>query len=110
MHRMELTLADGVSLDQYLDFWETKLMPEAKKVFPEASYLVLKGIGENNQHQIGTFYYYESLEAFRKYWNDDGTATEEGAAGMAKLQPLMEKMNEMGTFTLFPGDWLILDR
>lgn len=110
LHRLEVTLAPGVSLDQYLDFMEKQIMPEAKKIFPEATYLFLKGIGENNQNQIGTFYYWESLEGFRTYWNDDGTPTEKGAAGMAKLQPLFEKLNALGTNTMVPGDWLILDR
>lgn len=110
LHRTEVTLAPGVSLDQYLDFYEEQLMPEAEKVFPGTKYLILKGIGENNQHQLATFYYYENLEVFRTYWNDDGTATEKGAAAMATLQPLLEKWNELGTYTQVPGDWLIMDR
>lgn len=108
LHRVEITLAPGVTMDQYLDFWKNKIIPEASKVFPNTTFQMLKGIGENNQHQYGQFYHWESYEAFRSYWNDDGTTTEKGAAAMAKLQPLLEQLSKLGTYTQVPGDWLIL--
>jgi len=110
LHRMEVTLAPGVSFDQYLDFWTDKVIPEGKKIFSGVTTKILKGIGENNQHQYAQFYYWESLEAFRTYWNDDGTPTEKGAAGMAKMQPILEELNKLGTYTQVPGDWLILNK
>jgi hypothetical protein len=111
LHHHQVTLAAGVTIDQYIDFIVNSIMPEMQKVFPERlSYKILKGIGVNNQHEYGLLYYWESLEVFRSYWNDDGTPTEKGAAGMAQVQPLIEKLNTLGESTQVPGDWLILDK
>ena len=109
-HRYEITLAPGVTMDQYLDFMTNKLMPEMLKAFQSTQpYKILKGIGVNNQHEYAFAFYWESLEVFRSYWNEDGTPTEKGAEAMGKLQPLIEEMNALATSTQVPGDWLILD-
>ena len=110
LHHHQVTLAPGVTIDQYFDFMVDKIWPEMEKVFPNTTAKILQGIGENNKHEYGMLYYTESLEVFRTYWNDDGTPTEKGAAAMAQLQPLMEELNKLGTNTQVPGDWLILDR
>jgi len=111
LHHYQITLATGVTMDQYFDFMTDKLLPEMQKAFQsERSSKILKGIGENNQHEYAILSYYESLEAFRTFWNDDGTPTEKGAAAMAKVQTLIEKINTMGTATMVPGDWLVLSK
>ncbi len=111
LHHYQFTLNTGVTIDQYFDFLSDKLMPEMQKVFKtKYPFKILKGIGENNQHEYAMVSYYDSLEVFRSYWNDDGTPTEKGAAAMAKVSPLIEQLNAMGTYTMVPGDWLILDR
>jgi hypothetical protein len=110
LHHNQVTLAAGVTIDQYIDFYVDNIVPEMLKVFPGIEYKVLKGIGVNNQHEYGLLYYTESLEVFRTYWNDDGTPTEKGAAAMGTLQPLIEKLNALGETIQVPGDWLILDK
>jgi hypothetical protein len=109
LHHTQVTLAPGVTIDQYLNFYVDKIVPEMKKVFPGIEYKVLKGIGVNNQHEYALLYYTQSLEVFRTFWNSDGTPTEKGAAAMAKLQPLLEEMSKLGQYTQVPGDWLIMD-
>jgi hypothetical protein len=111
LHHHQVSLAPDVSIDQYFDFLVDKIMPEMQKAFPtKVPYQVLKGIGVNNQHEYALLYYWESLEVFRTYWNDDGTPTEKCAAAMAQMQPLIEKLNTLGESTQVPGDWLILDK
>lgn len=110
LHHYQITFTPGVTVDQYLDFMTDKVLPEMQKAFQaKLPSKVLKGIGVNNQHEYAILSYWESLEVFRTYWNDDGTPTEKGAAAMAKVQPLIEKLNTMGTYTMVPGDWLVLD-
>lgn len=108
LHSYTISLAPGVTMEEYLDFWESSILPELNKVFPIKKARILKGIGVNNQDAFATLNYWESLEVFRTYWNDDGTPTEKGAAAMGTLQPIIEKMNKMGEYTQTPGDWLIL--
>jgi hypothetical protein len=111
LHHHQVTLAPGVTIDQYFDFMVDNIVPKMQEVFPATTTgQILKGIGVNNQHEYALLYYWESLEVFRTYWNEDGTPTEKGAAAMAQLQPLVEKLNTMGESTQVPGDWLILDK
>ena len=83
-------------------------MPEVAKLMPGATYQLLQGIGENNQHQFANFFHWETLEAFHVYWNDGGTPTEKGAAAMASLQPLSDEFRKLGEYKQVPGDWLIM--
>jgi len=108
LHRMEVSLNPGVTIDQYLGFWDTKIRPEAMKVFPEMTSHMLKGIGADNKHEFAGLYIYESMDVLRKYWNEDGTPTEKGAAAMGKLQPLLEELGKLGSYTQTPSDWVIL--
>lgn len=110
LHRYQITLNTGFTIDQYFDFMTDKLLPEMQKAFQsKVPSEILKGIGENNQHEYAVLSFWGTLEAFRTYWNDDGTPTEKGAAAMAKVTPLIEQLNAMGTYTMVPGDWLIMD-
>lgn len=108
LHRMEVTLAAGVSIDQYLDFWKENILPVAKKVFPGVSMHMLKGIGAETQHEYAGLYFYESMDVLRKYWNEDGTPTEIGAAAMGKLQPSLDELSKLGTYTQIPSDWVVI--
>jgi hypothetical protein len=108
LHRVEITPAPGVSIDQFQEFFLDTIVPVVEKLMPGATFHHLKGIGENNQHQYANFYHWETLETFHVYWNDGGTPTEKGAAAMAKLQPLLEKLQKLGSYKQVPGDWLIL--
>ena len=111
LHHYQITLATGVTMDQYFDFMTDKLLPEIQKAFQaKLPSKILQGIGVNNKHEYAILSYWESLEGFRTCWNDDGTPTEKGAAALAKVQPLIEKLNTLGTYTMVPGDWLILEK
>lgn len=107
-HRYELTLNAGVSIDQYMDFWENKIIPQAEKVFSGLKAHMLKGIGVDNTHEYAGLYVYESMDVLRKYWNEEGFPTEKGAEAMAKLQPLLDELSKLGTYTQTPSDWVII--
>lgn len=110
LHHHQVTLSEGVSIDQYNDFMSNKVVPAMQKAFhAKQPTKILQGIGVNNKHEYATLTYWESLEVFRSYWNEDGTSTEKGSEAMAKVQPLIDELNKLGTFTMVPGDWLILD-
>ncbi len=42
-----------------------------------------------------------------KYWNDDGSATDKGAAAAAKVQPTIDEMVKLGTYSSVITDWVI---
>jgi hypothetical protein len=107
VHEWTLKLNPGVTADQFLENWKNNLLPEMKKVIPEMKPYMLKGIGEENLY--AGLYYWNSMEDMGKYYNEDGSPTEIGAASHEKIMPLIEKLSEFGEFTWTQKNWLILE-
>ena len=68
IHEWTLKLNPGVTMDQFLEFWDSKAIPAMKKAIPEQTPILLKGIGADNKDVYAGLYYYNSLEDHRKYW------------------------------------------
>jgi hypothetical protein len=75
-----------------------------EKLIPEMKGLTLKGIRSDNKYEYAGLYYYNSLEDFRKYWKEDGSPTEAGAAILEKFAPFLMKLSEFGEFTYTAKD------
>ncbi len=108
IHEWTLKLKPDVTMNQFLDHWEETIVPEMEKAIPEMTALILKGIGKDNKYEYAGLYYYNSLEDLRKYWKEDGSPTEDGAAIMEKFAPLIAELSKFGEFTWSPSDWVIL--
>ena len=108
IHEWTLKLNPDVTMDQVLEFWESKAIPQLKKSVPEQTPFLLKGIGVDNQDEYVGLYYYNTIEDLRKYWKEDGTPTEKGAAVMESYGPLFEEMSKLGEFTYTAKDWIII--
>ena len=73
IHEWTLKLNPDVSMNQFLELWDSKALPLMKKAVPEQTPFLLKGIGADNKYEYTGLYYYNSLEDLRKYWKEDGT-------------------------------------
>ena len=107
LHTFTGTLNPGVTMDQYQDFVNTTFIPEWEKNFPGAKAFTLKGLNREIKDKYGMVIYLKSKKDYNKYWNDDGSATDEGATAAAKMQPLSDEINKLGTFTDVITDWVI---
>lgn len=108
IHEWSLKLNPDVTMNQFLELWEKVYLPAAEKTQPEMTPFLLKGIGKDNKYDYVGLYYYESIEALRKYWNEDGTPTEKGAAVMEAFGPLLEEISKLGEFKYTAKDYIIL--
>ena len=107
IHEWTLKLNPDVTMNQFLELWENTAIPVMKKAIPEQTPFLLKGIGANNKFEYAGLYYFNSIEDFRKYWNEDGP-TEKGIAAMESHGPLMEEISKLGEFTYTAKDWIII--
>ena len=107
IHAWTLKLNPDVTMNQFLELWENTAVPAMKKAIPEQTPFLLKGIGANNKFEYAGLYYYNSIEDFRKYLNEDGP-TEKGAAVMQTYGPLLEESSKLGEFTYTAKDWIII--
>ena len=108
IHEWTLKLNPDVTTNQFLELWDSKALPLMKKAIPEQTPFLLKGIGADNKYEYVGLYYYNSLEDLRKYWKEDGSPTEKGAAAMVIYGPLLEEMSKLGEFTYTAKDWIII--
>ena len=107
VHEWSLTLNPGVTMDQFVEHWNKNILSEMKNTFPEMKAYILKGLGLENTY--AGLYYWNSLEDMGKYYNEDGSPTDLGAAAHEKMMPLIEGLSEFGEFTWEQKNWLIIE-
>ena len=107
VHTSTVTLNSGVTLDQYLDFFTNKLIPEFEKNFPGAKLFLVKGLNREVKGEYGSIFIVESKKVYNKYWNDDGSYTDVTLAIAEKTQPIVDEGNKLGTTTDVITDWVI---
>jgi hypothetical protein len=106
-HVITTTLNQGVTMDKYLEFVTTKLIPEMEKNFPGWKVYLLKGIRGENNNNFGLLYVIKSSQDRDKYYNADESYTELGKSSVAKLQPVMDELGKLGTLTTKYTDWIV---
>jgi len=107
-HVFTVTLAPGVTMDKYIEFCNTKIKPEVEKVYSNWQVCFLKGVRGENADSYLMLYIIKSQKDRDKYYNADGTPNELNNQATAKMQPLMDELNKLGTFTSKYTDWLVL--
>ena len=107
VHTSTVTLNSGVTLDQYLDYFTNRFIPEFEKHFPGVKLFLVKGLNREVKGEYGKIFIVESKKVYNKYWNDDGSYTDVTAAIVEKVQPLIDEGNKLGTSTDVILDWVI---
>ena len=107
VHTSIVTLNPGVTLDQYLDYFTNKFIPELEKHFPGVKLFLVKGLNREVEGEYGKIFIVESKKVYNKYWNDDGSNTDVTAAIVKNVQPLLDEGNKLGTTTDVITDWVI---
>ena len=107
VHTSTVTLNPGVTLDQYLDYFTNKLIPEFEKNFPGVKLFLVKGLNREVKGEYGSIFLVESKKVYNKYWNDDGGYTDVTLAIAEKMQPIVDEGNKLGTSTDVITDWVI---
>lgn len=107
MHHATITLNEGFTMKDYLDFNLNKLIPAVEKSFKGVKLFLVKGERGEKANEIGFIWYFDSLKDRDVYFTPDGKLTEKGLAAQEKLQPLMEEGAKLGSYTTTHTDWLI---
>ena len=107
-HVSTVDLKPDVTMEQFQQFFISKVIPEIEKHYPGWKAYSVKGIRGENENSIGAIYVIKSEEHRDKYYNEDGSLNELGTATQEKLNPVFEELEKLGTFTSTYTDWLIL--
>lgn len=107
-HIISVTLAPGVTMDKYVDFVITKVIPEYMKVYPGMTCYLVKGIRGQNPDSYGQIVIFKTQKDRDKYYNADGTDSELGKQANAKLKPVLDELSKLGTYESKYTDWVVL--
>jgi hypothetical protein len=106
-HVVTVSLMPGVTMEKFMDFYKTKVIPEIEKNTPNMKEYLLKGIRGENKDSFGAIVVFKSSQERDKYYNADGSDTELGKSVNAKVKPVMDELGKLGTITSKYTDWII---
>ena len=106
-HAISVTLQPGVTIEKFMDFYKSKVVPEWEKGFPGMKAYVVRSLRGENKDSFGGIIIFKSEADRDKYFKADGSYTETGNAAMAKLKPLFDELSKLGTMTSVYNDWLV---
>jgi hypothetical protein len=107
-HVMVVTLQPGVTMEKFIEFYQSKVMPEYEKSFPGMKAYLIKSLRGENKDSFGGFMVFKSEADRDKYFKADGSYTDLGTAADKKLKPVFDELNKLGTMTSKYDDWLVL--
>jgi hypothetical protein len=92
VHNYSITLLPDVTMNQFVEFWTNKMIPEFDKVWPGGNQLVM--IGDRGKHKYGfaTISYFESVEQRDKLYPAEGDPND--AAIPEELVPIFEELGK----------------
>jgi len=106
-HVVTVELNPDVTMEQFQEFYISKVIPEFEKNFPGWKGYSVKGIRGENENSFGMIWVMKSEEHRDKYFNEDGGLNELGTATWEKANPVLEELEKLGTYTSTYTDWVI---
>jgi flagellar capping protein FliD len=99
LHYYTLTLNEGVTMDNYLDFFKTKYKPAFEKNFSGVKIYLINGIKGEHINYSGIIVAWKSKATMEKYYNQDGSATEITKTINTKMKPLQDELLKLAKMT-----------
>jgi hypothetical protein len=107
-HIAKVTLAPGVTMDQFVNFWKTQAMPAYNEAYPGWKMHLLKSLrGDVPKDNLGILFIIDSQETRDKYYNPDNTLSDLGKTAAAKLKPMNDEFNKLGSSETTYTDWIV---
>jgi hypothetical protein len=107
IHHVTITLNPGATLEQYMDFQNTKIIPAAEKHFAGVKLFAMKGNRGEHENGYASMWFFESIKDRDVYFTAEGGLTEKGLAAQEKMMPLLEELSKLGTSTTTHTDWVV---
>ena len=106
-HLGVVKLAPGVTMEQFTEFYANKFRPELEKAMGWKFYPVRRIRGEKADGFAMIIVIASEAER-NKYYNADGSPTELNKGVTAKLKPIQDELDKLGTMTSdVYTDWLV---
>jgi hypothetical protein len=107
IHTWDVKLAPGVTIEQYLSAYYSKVTPVAEKAYPGWKSYPIKRLRGDKSPTYGLMIIVPEKER-SKYYNADETPTELGKAAAQKLAEAQKELSKLGSIsTDHYIDWLV---
>jgi hypothetical protein len=106
-HILTVTLQPGVTIEKYMEFIKSKVLPEYEKNMPNMKVYLVKGIRGENINSFGEIIVFKTEKDRDNYFNPDGSQNELGKSIIAKFKPVLDELGKLGTSTTKYTDWIV---
>ncbi|HEY6978070.1 MAG TPA: hypothetical protein VH396_17340 [Chitinophagaceae bacterium] len=106
LHVITTKLNAGATMDQFKEFFISKVLPVYEKEFKAKGYLVKAVRGDNN-NSFGIIWIFDTEQDRDKYFNSDGTPNNAGKSAMEKVNVVEEELKKFGTYDTKYTDWVV---
>ena len=107
-HVMTVKLEPGVTIEKFTEFYVKKVVPEFERHLAGWKLHPVKRIRGEKADGFGLIIVIDSEANRDKLYNADGSPSELGKASNAKIQPIIDEMQKLGTITAdVYTDWLV---
>ena len=104
---LDINLNPDVTMNQWEEFYISKVIPEIDKHMGASAYLT-KGIRGEHKNSLGLIVVFESKKDRDKFFNEDDSPTELGKKAGENFSPILEELNKLGTITRTYSVWVVL--
>lgn len=108
VHVVKVELKPGVTMDQYIEFFNTKLKAAWEKADRDGKIYPMEGIRGEHNDEFGMIVIYKNEAARDKFYNEDGSQSELGQKINEEIAPIVAEGEKLGTWTSTYTDWIIL--
>lgn len=108
VHVVKVELKPGVTMDQYIEFFNTKLKPAWEKADRDGKIYPMEGIRGEHNDEFGMIVIYKNEAARDKFYNEDGSQSELGKKINEEIAPITAEGEKLGTWTSSYTDWIVL--
>ncbi len=95
-------------MEQYVDFYNEKVIPAWEKSQEGLKIFLMKGIRGEQKNEIGMIVQFTDEAARDISYNADGSITDFGEKVREKVAPITAEGEKIGTSTSKYTDWLVL--
>ena len=106
-HILTVTLQPGVTMEKYIEFVKSKVIPEWEKNMPNVKVYLVKGIRGENSNSFGEIIVFKTAQDRDRYYNADGSQNELGNSINTKLKPVLDELAKLGSYTTKYTDWIV---
>ena len=108
LHLMNVKLNEGVTMEEFQEFFVNKVIPEYEKHFMIKGHLV-KSVRGEYKDKLGLLWVFATEPTRDYYFNEDGTPNAYELEGLAKAKPVEDELKRrFGSYEVdYKDDWVV---